>query len=88
MINAAIVGLGWWGKTLVESLAERHIDVETDIRHGGRPSREIASYAREVAPDLIVMGAHGHGGLKDLIFGNTINPVRHKLNIPILVVRK
>ena len=22
MINAAIVGLGWWGKTLVESLAE------------------------------------------------------------------
>ena len=22
MINAAIVGLGWWGKTLVESLAD------------------------------------------------------------------
>jgi manganese transport protein len=33
------------------------------------------------------MGAHGHSGIKDLIFGNTINPVRHKLNIPILVVR-
>jgi hypothetical protein len=25
------------------------------------------------------MGAHGHGGLKDLIFGTTINPVRHNL---------
>jgi hypothetical protein len=24
---------------------------------------------------------------KDLIFGNTINPVRHKLNIPIFVMR-
>ena len=23
------------------------------------------------------MGAHGHGGMKDLIFGTTINPVRH-----------
>ncbi len=73
---------------LVESLGERQIDVETAIRHGGRPSREIARYAREIAPDLIVMGAHGHGGLKDLIFGNTINPVRHAVNIPILVVRQ
>ena len=44
-------------------------------------------YAREIEPDLLVMGAHGHGGIKDLIFGNTINPVRHRLNIPILVVR-
>jgi manganese transport protein len=33
------------------------------------------------------MGAHGHGGLKDLIFGTTINSVRHKLRIPLLVVR-
>jgi hypothetical protein len=24
----------------------------------------------------------GHGGLKDLIFGNAINPVRHNLDIP------
>ena len=46
-----------------------------------------SKYAREVHPDLLVMGAHGHGGIKDMIFGNTINPVRHKLNIPILVVR-
>ena len=37
--------------------------------------------------DLLVMGAHGHVGLKDLVFGNTINPVRHALNVPILVVR-
>jgi len=33
------------------------------------------------------MGAHGHGGFKDLIFGNTINPVRHDLDIPMLIVR-
>ena len=38
-------------------------------------------------PTLLVMGAHGHGGLKDLIFGATINSVRHKLRIPLLVVR-
>ena len=39
------------------------------------------------SPIFLVMGAHGHGGLKDLIFGNTINPVRHRLNVSILVVR-
>ena len=73
---------------LVESLGQREIAVETAIRHSHKPSREIIRYAREISPDLIVMGAHGHGGIKDLIFGNTINPVRHALNIPLLVVRQ
>ncbi len=73
--------------SLVRSLGERDIDVETAIRHGSNPRKEIVSYAKEIQPDLLVMGAHGHGGIKDLIFGNTINPVRHRLNIPILVVR-
>lgn len=73
--------------SLVESLGEKKIDVETAIRHGSNPRKQIVEYAREIEPDLLVMGAHGHGGLKDLIFGNTINPVRHRLNVPILVVR-
>ena len=73
--------------SLVESLSEMDLEVETAIRHAANPRREIVRYAREIQPDLLVMGAHGHGGFKDLIFGNTINPVRHSLNIPILVVR-
>lgn len=73
--------------SLVDSLSEMKIHVETAIRHGMNPRREIVNFAREVQPDLLVMGAHGHGSIKDLIFGNTINPVRHDLNIPILVVR-
>ncbi|MDQ2899761.1 MAG: divalent metal cation transporter, partial [Acidobacteriota bacterium] len=72
---------------LVASLRHNRVDVETAIRHSSNPQREIIRYAREIKPDLLVMGAHGHGGLKDLIFGNTIDPVRHKLDIPILVVR-
>jgi manganese transport protein len=73
--------------SLVDSLSEMNIDVETTIRHSPHPRKEIVRYAREIQPDLLVMGAHGHGGIKDLIFGNTINPVRHALRIPILVVR-
>ena len=33
------------------------------------------------------MGAHGHRGIKDLIFGNTISAVRHHVAVPVLVVR-
>jgi len=32
------------------------------------------------------MGAHGHTGIKDLIFGTTINGVRHAVSAPVLVV--
>jgi manganese transport protein len=74
--------------SLVRSLGAREIYVETAIRHGSNPRKEIVSYARDIHADLLVMGAHGHGGIKDLIFGNTINPVRHRLNVPILVVRE
>jgi manganese transport protein len=58
------------------------------IVHAKRPSSEIVRVARELHPDLIVMGAHGHKGLKDMLLGATIDAVRHELDIPILVVRK
>jgi manganese transport protein len=72
---------------LVKSLDGSQLEVEMEIRYSADAKREIVSYAREIHPDLIVMGAHGHRQLKDLIFGNTIDPVRHALKVPILVVR-
>jgi manganese transport protein len=69
------------------TLRKQGIPVETAISHSSSPRREIVRYAREISPDLVVMGAHGHGGLKDLIFGTTIDPVRHNLEMPILIVR-
>jgi len=73
---------------IADSLRAEGIEVETSIVHGPRPGRQIVQYAGEIHPDLIVMGAHGHRRLKDLIFGNTINPVRHELRVPLLIVRK
>ncbi len=73
---------------LVASLGNSRISVDTAIRFSSHPKREIVRYAKEVGADFLVMGAHGHHRFKDLIFGNTIDPVRHALNIPILVVRE
>ena len=36
----------------------------------------------------MAMGAHGHTGFKDLIFGTTINAVRHQVKVPLLVVKE
>lgn len=72
---------------IAQSLRNQEITVQTSISHSASPRKEIVRYAKEVSPDLVIMGAHGHGGLKDLIFGNTINPVRHDLKMPMLIVR-
>ena len=34
------------------------------------------------------MGAHGHGIFGDILYGSTIDPLRHAVRIPILIVRE
>jgi manganese transport protein len=53
----------------------------------GRRSHAIAKMVHESGAELLVMGEHGHRGVKDLIFGETINSVRHKITIPLLAVK-
>ena len=72
---------------IVRDLESQQIPVEMVVRHARTPTKEIVRYARELAPDLVVMGAHGHKGLKDIVFGTTINAVRHKLKVPLLIVQ-
>ncbi len=52
----------------------------------GNPAKEMAKIIFDHKMDLIVMGAHGHKGIKDLIFGSTVDALRHKIKIPVLVV--
>ncbi len=48
--------------------------------------KEIVRMVEESKADLLILGAHKHTGIKDLIFGETVNTVRHKVNIPVLIV--
>jgi len=48
--------------------------------------KEIIRIVKESNADMLVMGAHRHSGLKDYIFGETIEDVRHALPIPVLIV--
>ncbi|HEY2843129.1 MAG TPA: Nramp family divalent metal transporter [Bryobacteraceae bacterium] len=71
---------------IVHSLTENGLEADLRIAHGRSPRAEIIRAARALQPDLVVMGAHGHTGLKDLIFGTTIDGVRHAVSAAVLVV--
>ena len=53
----------------------------------GDPSRELTSFALNHRVDMLVMGSHGHRLLGDLLWGQTVDPVRHRVEIPVMVVR-
>ncbi len=53
----------------------------------GETAIAIADLVKKTRIDFLVMGSHGHKGIKDLIFGTTVNSVRHKVDIPVLIVK-
>jgi manganese transport protein len=50
--------------------------------------KEIVRIVNLTEAQLLVMGAHHHYGWKDYFFGETIESVRHKVKIPVLIVQQ
>jgi manganese transport protein len=73
---------------ILTRLRDQGVETELVVRHSRKPSEEIVRVAQSIKPDLVVMAAHGHKWWKDLIFGATINAVRHDLAVPVLIVRE
>jgi manganese transport protein len=70
----------------VRQLKERGYSTEGKIGFRNRV-KEIVRIVNESKADMLVIGAHGHTGIKDFIYGETVNAVRHDLKIPVLVVK-
>lgn len=65
----------------------REMGYSVAIRIGfGIAAKEISKIIAKQDIDLLVLGEHGHKRIKDLIFGTTVDAVRHKTNVPILIV--
>ena len=73
-------------KKYADELKEKGYDCELIIGYGN-PKRAIPKSVNDFSADLLVMGAHGHRGIKDLIFGTTVDAVRHRVKVPVLIVR-
>jgi manganese transport protein len=67
-------------------LEEKGFKIEVKLGFG-KPGKIIAKMINEGNYDLLIMGTHGHTGFKDLIFGTTVDNVRHKISIPLFIVK-
>jgi len=57
------------------------------VHRMGHPAEEIASYAQAGKFDLLVMGSHGAGALKNLVLGSVATQVLARCTVPVLLVR-
>jgi manganese transport protein len=71
---------------LAEEIKEREFQVNTDLRYG-RPVEELVKSVKANGFDLLVLGSHGHRLMGDIIYGETVDSVRHAIDIPVFVVR-
>lgn len=69
-----------------ELLFEKGFKVEIKLGFG-KPNAVIPSIINEGNFDILVMGTHGHTGFKDIVFGTTVDKLRHKISIPLLIVK-
>lgn len=69
-----------------KKLKSQGLEVDTYLALG-EPPIEILNAAEKEKCDLIAMTSHGHRFLADIFYGSTIEEVRHKSEIPILVVK-
>ena len=69
-----------------ENLRQMGYECHAKIGYGN-PKIAIAELVKEYKADLLVMGAHGHNTFKDMVLGTTVDAVRHRLEIPVMIVR-
>jgi manganese transport protein len=69
------------------TLSEKGYKVQFVVGYKNRV-KEIVRIVNTTEAQLLVMGAHHHYGWKDYFFGETIESVRHKVKIPVLIVQQ
>lgn len=69
----------------ITMLKSRGFNAEGRLGFNNR-SKEIVRLVKENKADMLIIGAHGHSGIKDWIYGETIESVRHELSVPVLII--
>ena len=69
-----------------ELLTKKGFKIDTKLGFG-KPNKTIPKIINEGNFDILVMGTHGHTGFKDILFGTTVDKLRHKISIPLFIVK-
>jgi len=77
-------------KAYLESVWEEFqsagIPAETELAFGD-PAREIIRWIDQKGCSLVAMSTHGHRFLADVFLGTTVTRVRHRVGVPLLLLR-
>jgi manganese transport protein len=77
--------LSYLDETAARLRNESGLKIETRLALGNPPT-QILEIAEKEQCDLVALASHGHRFVGDIIHGSTIDEVRHKARVPILVV--
>lgn len=69
------------------SLEEKGYQVTVFLDFGS-PKERISDIVNRGDYDILILGAHGHHWFKDLILGTTVDAVRHRISIPLLIIKE
>jgi manganese transport protein len=72
---------------VVRVLRQKGYSVDSALLQGADRAGEIVGRLRKEPVDLLVLGSHGHGLVRDLLYGQTVDKVRHGLEIPLMIAR-
>ncbi len=73
-------------QTRQQELAQDGFQVKSCLL-AGEPAIEILKLAEKEQCDLIAMSTHGHRFFKDILLGSVAENLRHRTDIPILMIR-
>jgi nucleotide-binding universal stress UspA family protein len=73
-------------ETLQQTLAREGFVVRTALAMGD-PATELIRAAEAEDVDLVAMSTHGHRFLADVVHGATADRVRHRVRMPVLLLR-
>ena len=65
-------------------LGKHDIQAEAELGFGA-PVRVLPEIIQRHGVELLVVGSHGHKGISDWLYGSTVDELRHRLNISVLV---
>ena len=74
-----------WIESYAAALKRLGYEVETFLG-AGDPAPELARLANETGAELVILGGHGHRGFSDMIYGTTVEALRHRTRASVLVI--
>ena len=72
---------------VVAVLQGQGYEARSVMLYGPDRASRLIQQLKDEPVDLLVVGSHGHGLVRDLLFGQTVDKVRHGLSIPMLIAR-